>query len=249
MPRRRGKSTSTPKGAWVFTSPWARTWLARRGRLCIPRPSQNFWRSHSRWYCLEDKILRRPARYPQVACSSSLDQQKSTRSSLMLSDIMVATGRNFRIVGCFVYHWACSCLQGNIILNFISRSFGWGVLSTISMIHGQPAFERTENMFIIMHIALNQKIRSGKVRTCKPNDWGNANAFFLAVFWDKQHGLTAWLGWLGPKTSPVLTQMTSDKALPDQAGWADSGDQIQGLIDSGHMRKGPGQLTGRWQLP
>ena len=44
----------------------------------------------------------------------------------------------------------------------------------IGMIHGQPAFERTEtNMFIAMHIALDRnrpRIRSGEVRACKRND-------------------------------------------------------------------------------
>ena len=47
-------------------------------------------------------------------------------------------------------------------------------LGEISIIHGQPNFERTESkMLMIMHIALDQnrpQILSGEVNTCKHND-------------------------------------------------------------------------------
>ena len=95
--------------------------------------------------------------------------------------IVVVSERNFRIVGCFVYHWLCWSLPGNIASNVISRSLG-----EISMIHGQP--KRTKpNMFtgIAMHTALdvnNPRIRSSEARACKRYDWGNADAFFLAIF-------------------------------------------------------------------
>ena len=41
-----------------------------------------------------------------------LDQQKSTRSRLLVSDgIVVISARNFRIVGCFVYRRLCRCFR------------------------------------------------------------------------------------------------------------------------------------------
>ena len=76
--------------------------------------------------------------------------------------------------------------SGQYHLEYDLQKFG-----EIGMIHRKPAFERTEpNRFIAMHIALDQnrpRIRSGRVRACKRNDLGNANAFFLPIFSELHH--------------------------------------------------------------